>query len=210
MKAPREGSRKASVYDVFHDKGDAAALKAGVKLGLAPGTIKSWCKGWAGHAKQAHAADTRKGPKGPRAASPDKVSTPKAEVRAAYDPRFDYTSRADAVKALMNTVRRMHCMEQAFHVIEENERFAVVPAHYKPEGKPPQFEKGDTVFDTIIPNSRGVVKEAGPYQCAVEYAAGYHAGREQIVPNVYLVKMEPVKAEPKAKPKAKRAAIKRK
>jgi hypothetical protein len=38
-KAPREGSRKAEVYAVFHDKGLEAAVKHAVSLGLKAGTV---------------------------------------------------------------------------------------------------------------------------------------------------------------------------
>jgi hypothetical protein len=62
-KAPREGSRKAQVYDVFFDRGLDAAIAFAQTLGLKEGTVKSWAGGWAKGTKQAH--------------TPAKVTTPK-------------------------------------------------------------------------------------------------------------------------------------
>jgi hypothetical protein len=45
-KGHRIGSRKATVRRKYDEEGFEAAVKLGVELGLAEGTIKSWAGGW--------------------------------------------------------------------------------------------------------------------------------------------------------------------
>src|SRR4051812_39580442 len=44
--APRQGSRKATVYRAFISDGLDAAIAIGVSAGLKIGTIRSWAGGW--------------------------------------------------------------------------------------------------------------------------------------------------------------------
>jgi hypothetical protein len=102
---------------------------------------------------------------------------------------------------MIDLARRTVASERAYHVLEENGKFAIAPASYKPEGPIPQFKRGMTVMDTVIPDSRAIVKEAGPEQSVVKY----EDGREQTIPNVYLIEVAPVekKATTKTKPRVK-------
>jgi transposase len=46
-KRPREGSRKAKVYDLYHHEGTKeAAIAYGLTLGLKESTIRSWIGTW--------------------------------------------------------------------------------------------------------------------------------------------------------------------
>jgi len=47
MTRPKDGSRKASVYDAFHANGVDEAINLGVSLGLQLSSIKGWCAAWA-------------------------------------------------------------------------------------------------------------------------------------------------------------------
>lgn len=46
MKAPRPGSRKAQVFDALQQHGPDAAVKLGLELDLADGTVRSWLGAW--------------------------------------------------------------------------------------------------------------------------------------------------------------------
>jgi transposase len=45
-KRPREGSRKAKVYDLYHEGTREAAIAYGLTLGLKESTIRSWIGTW--------------------------------------------------------------------------------------------------------------------------------------------------------------------
>jgi hypothetical protein len=45
-KRPREGSRKAKVYDFYHSATKEAAVAYGLTLGLKESTIRSWIGTW--------------------------------------------------------------------------------------------------------------------------------------------------------------------
>jgi hypothetical protein len=201
MKAPVAGSRKAQVYDVFHDKGLDAAIKKALSLGLKEGTVRSWAGGWSKAPRTEHSTDNRPqrggAPIARKAKAPDKGP-------AEFSPHFQHKSKGDAAKHILNIVRRSGCAEAAYHIIEQDGRFAVAPAHYKPGGPIPQFKDGDIVFDTIIPNQKGKVVKAGPEVCEVKGPDGIRA-----IPNYYLYKFvdeskpkrERIKDEPPAKKK---------
>lgn len=203
MKGPREGSRKAEVYAVFHAEGLDAAIKKAKTLDLKEGTVKSWAGQWGGKPKADLAPDTRKGPRQRVAIPADQeagTERPK-EGAGEFLPFFKHASRNTAQRALLDIVRRSGTKEAAFHIIEQGGRFAVVPAHYKSGGPIPQFEAGDIVFDTIIPDQKGKVVKAGPEVCEVKGPNGVRN-----IPNYYLFKFAKEKEEKKAeKPvKAKR------
>jgi len=169
------GSRKAEVYETFHKDGLDAAMKKGNKLGLKAGTVKSWCSGWQGHERAA--------PRTTRATH--KVETKPVTRSNEFEPWFKHSSRQEAERHRDAICNRSGCHKKAFHIIEENGRFAVAPAHVK-GGPIPTFEKGDIVFDTTMPDRRGKVIAAGPEQTEVRYADKSTA----IVPNYYLHKFE--------------------
>lgn len=189
VKAPKEGSRKAAVYAVFHEKGLEAAIAHGVGLGLKAGTIKSWAGGWSGKPRAAPSQAPAEGGTGRPAANAGQ-----------YAPHFKHTSRSAAERHMMAIVRRNAMHQSAFHIIEFDGRFAVAPAQYQPQGRPPQFEKGDVVFDTTIPNKVGTIDKAGVEVSDVKYPEGVRS-----ISNFYLHKFDG--PDPNDKP-AKRKRVK--
>lgn len=181
-KAPREGSRKAEVYAVFHDKGLEAAIEKAVALGLKAGTVKSWAGGWAGSTKQAPSPDTRKGPRTPKEAVVKGTEHP----HGAFSPHFRHGTHAAAQRDVLTIARRSGVDNRAYHVLEQDGKFAVAPVHYKPTAAPPTFKKGDTVHDLFIPNNRGVIIEAGPEVSVVRVKGK----PDQAVSNYYLYKFD--------------------
>lgn len=180
MKPPKAGSRKAVVYDVFNASGLEAAIKKAVELGLAAGTTKSWASAWARGGSGNSTAPGREAPM-----RQSKSRTPDNGIR------FDHVTRGAAVQHLHGIMRRSGVSQAAFHILEQEGKFAVVPAHQVPNVKIPQFEDGDWVCDTIIPDTLGRIVAAGPQQCEVRYEKprpGYMTNTTY-VPNVYLVKM---------------------
>jgi hypothetical protein len=47
MTRPKDGSRKASVYDAFHSGGYDEALRTAERLEIKEGTVRSWAGTWA-------------------------------------------------------------------------------------------------------------------------------------------------------------------
>lgn len=195
----KEGSRKREIYDVFlkaggGETGLAAAKKHAAKksVGIKEGTIKSWSSMWLkGEVKPG----TK--PKPER----DTVTT----KNGAFDPMFKYTNRAKADAEHEALCTRNGLRPHSMHVIENDGRFAVVPANYKPGGPVPTFKAGDTVYDAMIANSKAKVIEPGPEQTLIRYAEERpNRPREEAVINRFLVKLPdaPAKAD-KAQPKAK-------
>jgi hypothetical protein len=137
---------------------------------------------------------------------PAKGTAPKASAKAngEFAPHFRYTSRDQATKAAIAQARRCGLAEAHFHVLEEGTKFAIAPIHHANRGKVPQFEKGDTVMDTIIADSRAVILETGPQQCVVKYEDAKRG--EQAIPNVYLYKID---SKPAVAPKAVKPAVKK-
>ena len=192
MKAPREGSRKAQVYEIFHDKGFDAAVAFALTIGLKAGTVKSWSGTWGRGGKAPLSPARSKGGNGAQGGGTERSTS----EREPYSPHYRYGTREAAVRAMIDLARRTVANERAYHVLEEGGKFAVAPASYKPEGPIPQFKRGMTVMDTVIPDSRAIVVEAGPQQSVVKY----EDGREQTIPNVYLYEVAPI--EKKAATKA--------
>ena len=182
----KKGSAKAEIYTVFTDagggdKGLKAAHKRAEKLDIKPGTVKSWSSMWLkGLTKPAT-----------KAPDPDKPTKAKAVERdKGFHPEFKHTSRAAADKAHEKLCTRAGLRAHAFHVIEDEGRFAVVPATYKPGGPVPQFSNGDTVYDALIANSKAKVIGAGPEQTMVRYVKERpNRPREECVINRFLVKL---------------------
>lgn len=214
MKPPKEGSRKAEVYAVFTKDGLEAAIAKAVALELKAGTAKAWASSW-GH----------KGPKGERTPKEPGTEGPVREKAAPVDyskPRFEYPSAQAAERHITNVMRRNKIGAGTYHVVEQDGKFAVVTAFSNtPDGKHPQFKKGDWVCDTIIPDTLGRIIEAGPQQCEVLYEKprpGYMV-KTTYIPNVYLILMpappakvqkkyrEPIKEEPKAAPAKKQRVL---
>lgn len=116
-----------------------------------------------------------------------------------WSPHFRYASHDKATRSANKIARRCGLSQGNFHILEEAGRFAIAPIHYMPPHDAPLFSKGDEVMDTIIPNSRGKIVDAGPEQCLVRYVDD---GAERVVPNYYLYKLSDLTKEQKAEIKA--------
>lgn len=194
MKPPREGSRKADVYAVFIKSGLEAAIAKAVSLELKANTVKAWASSWGGGTKRV-SKDGKP--------APDKAP---AVPMSPNHIHFDIPTRARAVVHLQGIMRRTGMAEAAFHILEQDGKFGVVPIHLDPNAKVPTFQVGDWVCDTIIPDTLGKIVAAGPQQCTVRYEKprpGYMTN-ETHIPNVYLVKVPAPAIVPGKK---KRAAI---
>ena len=124
---------------------------------------------------------------------PSKPQMEKA-ARGEYEPHFKHGSKDAARSALLAIVRRNGMTDACFHILNEGGKFAVVPAHVRPAGKPPQFEKGDIVMDTTIADSRAKVLEAGPEASHIEYLTERkYAPKDPTVSNYYLHKIATAK-----------------
>jgi hypothetical protein len=64
-KRPRDGSRKAKVYDLYHETTKEDAVTYGLSLGLKESTIRSWIGTWKKHrTDQVEESDQKVGPQG--------------------------------------------------------------------------------------------------------------------------------------------------
>lgn len=180
----KEGSRKRQIYDVFLDSEDSTvglkkAYALADKLGIKEGTVKSWSGGWL-------KGETKPKPKDPG----DKPAKSEVVHEKGFHPEFKYTSRARADQRHESLCTSSGLRPHAFHVLEEDGRFAVVPANFKPPGPVPTFEKGDVVYDAFIANTKAKVLEAGPEQTLIRYVKDRGKGpREECVINRFLVKL---------------------
>lgn len=202
----KEGSRKAEIYDVFTkagggEKGMAAAHKHAAKksVGIKEGTVKSWGSMWLRGVTKPEAKEGGSD----KPVTLREISTKPGE----YHPLFKYTSRAKADAAHEALCTRVGLRPHAFHVIEDQERFAVAPANYKPGGPVPTFKKGDTVYDAFIINSKAEVIDAGPEQSMIRYHVARKSGlKDECVINRFLVKL-PDEEKPAKKAKKERARL---
>lgn len=197
----KAGSRKAAIYDVFKAAKDPeAGLKAAYKEAsrpgakvIKPGTVKSWVGGWAKGTLKAKAAAPKE-----KKAKADKSKPGDSN----YEAHFKYLSRHHAEGNLKDIAERSGLRSHAFHILENDGKFAVVPITYRPIGPAPQFEKGDVVFDAFIANSKAKVLNPGPEQTEIRYdkeRISPARPREECVLNRYLVKLpdEPMKGKVK-------------
>lgn len=164
--------------------GPDAGFAHGLHLGLPHSQVKAYVKELVVLIEKAK----NKPPKGNSAKAPKPVSE--------FEPHFRFDSHDAATKAALSQARRCGLAEAHFHILTENEKFAIAPIHFRTQGQPPVFERGDIVMDTIIADSRAIIQEAGPQQCVVKYDDPKRG--EQIIPNVYLYKIGD-KAAPKEK-----------
>jgi hypothetical protein len=204
IKRPKDGSRKAEVFDIYMKTSDPdLAANRGEELELARGTVASWISEWSkatgkpGLLPKPKAAATPGEKKSPG----DKTSPPRERLPAkpaAFDPWFAYPSRELAERVAKKRAESMGSSPQIFRVIENEGRFAIAPAHYKPDTIP-TFKVGDIVYDLIVPNSKAKIIEAGPEQSVIKYLVDPRKGKsrppQEAVPNVYLVKLEEEKKQ---------------
>lgn len=197
----KAGSRKAKIYDAFKaakdpEAGIKAANKMAQEQGIKTGTVKSWLGSWAKGTLPV------KAPKEKREKREKKEKVGKVSKPDSSDAHFRYLSRYHAESNLKDIAERSGLRPHAFHILENEGKFAVVPITYRPIGPVPQFEKGDVVFDVFIANSKAKVINPGPEQTEVRYdkeRTSPARPREECVLNRYLVKLpdEPMKGKVK-------------
>lgn len=185
----KTGSRKAAIYDAFKaaktpEKGLEAANALAKKEGIKPGTVKSWAGGW-----MKGTVPTPK-PKGEKVVKEKGAPTTRAIMDKEFHPLFKYNSRAKADEAHEALCTRAGLRPHAFHVLEDDGKFAVAPSHIKPGGPVPTFAVGDIVYDALILNSKAKVIAAGPEQTEVRYVKDRpNRAREACIINRFLIKL---------------------
>lgn len=201
MKAPKEGSSKRKVWDVFTDKGADAAMKMQGKVPVGDSTVRSWIAEWtraAGGTLPAAPKTKGKTSQVKREKLPEEPKKP-GEI----SPWFKYTSRHNADIGIVGICKRNGHDLRAFHVLEEDGKFAIVPAHYKPKGPIPQFKKGDHVYIMGMSNSKATVQEPGPEASVIKYQGppikGLSRPDTECVSNVYILKFEGKPSKTKGK-----------
>jgi hypothetical protein len=200
-KGHKAGSRKGEVHRVFDQKGADEAMKYGVDKGLKPGTIKSWMGYWSGGRIKVKVPKVET-----NGAKVHEQPKPKASAADEYlASLLVHATRAKAESVREGIAKRAGTDVKAFHILEQDGKFGVVPAHYKKGGPIPKFEDGDYVMDTIVPNSLARVVGAGPEQSVIKFVKprpGWTRDTD-CVPNTYLYKVDAPKVE--AKPKKAKA-----
>lgn len=203
MKPPKEGSRKADVFALMNAKGFEAGLAKGLALGLQESTIRSWAPTWGITPPPKGGGIARPPRKEAQAARP----APEPRAPSEWSPFFKYATRAAAERALDGICKRAGCAPRAYNVLEEDGRYAVAPAHYKPAGPAPTFKVGDYVSSAITPNVVSRVLVTGQLTCTIKGPDDPEDGI--VVSSYYLAsvskptKAAPAKAKPKPKAKAK-------
>ena len=205
---PKEGSRKRTIFDIFTKKAGTyeQALAKGLELGVKEGTVRSWCRTW----DKKKVPETPKKERAPKGAPPAKGKQTRERLSEApkraegppaqFLPHFKHGTRDAAVAHIAAISKRNGLRADAFHVLEEQGKFAVVPAHHKPPAPPPLFKKGDVVFDAYIPNGMATVTGPGPEQTEIKFKHPRPSGQTtDCVSNYYLHKLTPeeIKAQPK-------------
>lgn len=157
---PKEGSRKAVVFDAFHAGGLESAYKVAAKLKLKSGTVKTWAAKWG------------------RTSSEVSARKPGSPI----EPHYDYDTQGRAESAMKMRAKHSGMEPDVFSVKERGGKFGIVPAHLDPDRKPGTFKKGDTVRDRTILQNVGTVINAGPEVCEVKFQIG-----TRNIPNYYLL-----------------------
>ena len=180
MQRPKDGSRKATIFDAFMAKGMDAAKKLAVKLEIKDSTLKSWTSEW----------DRRKNEpvtNAPVTITRERLSEEKTEP-GTFDPHFRFKTREAAEHQMAAICKRNSLRSKALTVLENDGRFAIAPTWRK--GMPiPQFKKGDVVYGLFMVDSKAKVTGPGPEQSMIRYvkeSVSKARPREECVPNYYL------------------------
>lgn len=201
MQRPKDGSRKAQIFDAFMAPGEIAArekaaAKLATKLDIKPSTLKSWLSEWARRSGETitNASPTIKRERLP--GSPETAPKP-----GEFDPHFRFKSREAAEKALISQARHCGIRTKALTILENDGRFAIAPSWRK--GMPiPQFKKGDIVYGMFMVDSKAKVTAPGPEQSMIRYVKESSAKsrpREECVPNYYLWLPSEIEEKPTSK-----------
>lgn len=194
MQRPKDGSRKATIFDAFMAKGFDAAKKLAIKLDIKESTLKSWASEWE---RRKGEAVTNAPPVITRERLPDDV---KPEP-GAFDPHFRFKTREAAETQLAAICKRNSVRPRAFTVLENDGRFAIAPAWKK--GQPiPQFKKGEIVYGLFMVDSKAKITEPGPEQSMIRYvkeSSSKARPKEECVPNYYLWLPKEIEEKPVSK-----------
>lgn len=195
MQRPKDGSRKAQIFDAFMANGMKAAEKLATKLDIKSSTLKSWTSEWA---RRSGETVTNVPPAIKRERLPDEPDT--AEKPGEFDPHFRFKSQEAAERQLLAICKRNGMRPKALTVLENDGRFAIAPVHTVKNRPYPQFKKGDVVYGLFMVDSKAKVTGPGPEQTMIRYVKESTAKarpREECVPNYYLWKPEEI--EPTSK-----------
>ena len=194
MQRPKDGSRKAEIFDAFMEHGMKAAEKKAIKLDIKASTLRSWTSEWARRKNE----DVTNVPAQKRERLPEKTTR---ERLPEADAHFRFKSREAAEKALLAQAKNCGVRPRALTVLENDGRFAIAPVWRK--GMPiPQFKKGDVVYGLFMCDSKAKVTDAGPEQSVVRYVKESPVKsrpREECVPNYYLWHAAEIEAKPTSK-----------
>jgi len=196
MLRPREGSRKAQIFDAFMNDGAKSAEKLATKLEIKASTLKSWTSEW-----------SRKSGEGVTSSPVKRERLPDDKPRdnpkpGEFDPHFRYKSREEGERALIAHAKRAGIRANAFTVLENDGRFAIAPIHTVKKRPYPQFKKGDTVYGLFMVDSKAKVTGPGPEQSMIRYVKESSAKarpREECVPNYYLWLPSEIEDKPASK-----------
>lgn len=198
---PKDGSRKADVYDVYYADGYAAALKKADDLGLGPTTAKSWIYVWAklspvGERPPERERKAPSAPKAPREKIAKKDEKPPAVMTLKDFPAFPSERKARIWADHRTASTGMDKRAMIPHEIDG--QWHVIPLHMGPGIPMTTFKEGDHVTNLGIRNSRAVIIGAGPEQSIIRYVKdvpGRH--REPCISNRYLMLMPPPEGKDK-------------
>jgi hypothetical protein len=118
-------------------------------------------------------------------------SKPRVYLRQSkFTAQFVYKTREHAQQQLIANARRSGITTRALTVLEQDGRFAIVPAWRK--GMPiPQFQKGEIVFGLYMCDSEAKVVEPGKEQSIIRFVKESTVKarpKEMCVPNYHLWK----------------------
>lgn len=211
---PKDGSRKAEVFDTYFGEGYEAAIKLATDKGLAPGTARSWMSGWSKIAgttiPKAEGTGERK-ERAPREKIERKPKEKKGdEAPPVWRPDYRFETERKARIEADHKCNRSGMDHRAMfvHQDEVTKKWGIIPLHLNPEIPMPVFKNGDHITNLGIKNSRATVIGAGPEQSVIRYVKdipGRH--REPCVGNRYLMLMPPPEGKEKKKGTASRERL---
>lgn len=203
---------KSRVFAAYSANGKKPAMALAEELGLLKHTVRSWFSVWGRDGFPPGGPEVKAEPKAKKpvkakvlrrarivkksdADTKKKKTVFTRDSQTKCEPYFKYGSREMAERAILLLTKDLGMRKEALHVIEENGRFAIAPAHHKRKDGPiPTFKTGTTVFDITIPNSRATVIKAGPEVSEVRYDAdGPYGKQERNISNIYLTELEEFK-----------------
>jgi transposase-like protein len=185
MLRPRDGSRKAQIFDAFMGKGGLKeAQKLATKLDIKDSTLRSWVALWdRGKGEEITSAPVK------RERMEQEAPVVREKLKPGeFDPHFRFKTREAAERQLISQAKSCGVRAKTLSVLENDGRFAIVPAWRK--GMPiPQFKKGEFVYGMFMVDSKAKIVTPGPEQSVIRYvkeSSSKARPKEECVPNYYL------------------------